>query len=108
VQHRPLLLSSLPIHISWGTSWSFRSHYTLGERPAWTSVAMVQFAAIWTMVIKNLRTVRFHFSRRSFLSRVFLLVQSSDAAILARGNCFLVLSFHLFLFVLFQFALLPG
>jgi hypothetical protein len=37
-----------------------------------------------------------------------LLVQSSDAAILATGNCFLVLSFHLFLFVLFQFALLPG
>jgi hypothetical protein len=71
-------------------------------------VAMVQFAALWTMVIQNLRSVRFRFPRRSFLSGVFLLVQSSDVTILATGNCFLVLSFHLFLSVLFRFVLLLG
>jgi hypothetical protein len=67
---------------------------------------MVQFAAQWTVATQNLRSVRFHFPRKSFLSGVLLLVQSSDVTILATGNCFLVLSFRLFLSVLFRFVLL--
>jgi hypothetical protein len=35
------------------------------------------------------------------------LVQSSGLVTLAKVNCFLIISFHLFLFVLPQFALLP-
>jgi hypothetical protein len=36
------------------------------------------------------------------------LVQSCEVVILAKVNCFLVLSFHLFLFELLQFVLLLG
>jgi hypothetical protein len=60
------------------------------------------------VVIQNLRTVRFHFPRRNFLSGFFWLVQSSDVVNLATVNCFLILSFHIFLSVLFQFVLLLG
>jgi hypothetical protein len=35
------------------------------------------------------------------------LVQSCEVVILARVNYFLVLSFHLFLFILLRFVLLP-
>jgi hypothetical protein len=45
---------------------------------------------------------------KKFFSGLFWLVQSSDVAILAIVNYFLVLSFHLSLFVLFQLSLLPG
>jgi hypothetical protein len=62
---------------------------------------MVQFAALWIVVIQSLQNVRFHFPRRNFLSGFFWLVQSSGVVNLATVNCFLVLSFHLFLFVLF-------
>jgi hypothetical protein len=65
------LLNSQPIRTSWGTAWNFRSHYISGKKPAWISVAMVQFIALWIVVIQNLRTVRFHFPRRSFLSGFF-------------------------------------
>jgi hypothetical protein len=68
---------------------------------------MVQFAALWIVVTQNLRTVRFHFPRRNFLSGFFCLVQSSGVVILATVNCFLVLLFNLYLFVLLQFVLLP-
>jgi hypothetical protein len=33
--------------------------------------AMAQFVALWIVVIQNLRTVRFHFLRRNFLSGFF-------------------------------------
>jgi hypothetical protein len=36
------------------------------------------------------------------------LVQSYEVVILAKVNCFLVLSFHLFLFELLQFVLFLG
>jgi hypothetical protein len=104
VQHRLPLLNSQPIHTSWGTAWNFRNRYTSGERPVWTSVAMVLFAALWIVVIQNLRTMRFHFPRKKFLSGFFWLVQSSGVVNLATVNCFLVFSFHLSLFVLFQFV----
>jgi hypothetical protein len=48
------------------------------------------------------------FPANKFFPGLFWLVQNSDAAILAKVNYFLVLSFHLSLFVLFQSALLPG
>jgi hypothetical protein len=54
------------------------------------------------VVIQNLRTVRFHFPRKKILSGFFWLVQSADVVNLATVNYFLVLSFHLFLFVLFH------
>jgi hypothetical protein len=46
------------------------------------------------------------FPAKKFSFGVLLLVQSSDVTILATGNCFLVLSFHLFLSVLFRFVVL--
>jgi hypothetical protein len=45
VQHRLLPLNSQPIHTSWGTAWSFRSRYISGEKPIWTLVSMMPFAA---------------------------------------------------------------
>jgi ABC-type transport system involved in cytochrome c biogenesis permease subunit len=51
--------------------------------------------------------VRFHFPWKNFLSGFFFLVQSSGVVILATLNYFIILSFHLSLFVLPQFALLP-
>jgi hypothetical protein len=60
------------------------------------------------VVVQNLRTVRFHFPQKKFLSGFFWLVQSSDVVNLATVNCFLVLSFHLFLSILFRFVLLLG
>jgi hypothetical protein len=66
----------------------------------------VLFAAQWTAAIQNLRSVRFHFPRRNFLSGILLLAQSSDVVIPTTGSCFLVLSSHRFLSVLFQFVLL--
>jgi hypothetical protein len=47
------------------------------------------------------------FPAKKILSGFFCLVQSSGVVILAKVNCFLVLSFHLSLFVLPQCALLP-
>jgi hypothetical protein len=44
---------------------------------------------------------------KKFLSGFFCLVQSPGVVILAIVNCFFVLSFHLSLFVLLQFVLLP-
>jgi hypothetical protein len=44
---------------------------------------------------------------KKFSFGVLLLVQNSGVVSLAIVNCFLVLSFHLSLFVLPQFALLP-
>jgi hypothetical protein len=64
-------------------------------------------SALWIVVTQNLRTVRFHFPRRNLLSGFFCLVQSSGVVIVVIVNCFLVLSFHLSLFVLLQFVLLP-
>jgi hypothetical protein len=43
---------------------------------------------------------------KKFLSGFFCLVRSSGVVTLAKVNCFLVLSFHLSLFVSPQFALL--
>jgi hypothetical protein len=48
------------------------------------------------------------FPAKKFSFGVFLLVQGCDVEILATGNCFLILSFHLFLSVLLRFVLLLG
>jgi hypothetical protein len=72
VQHRLLLLNSQLICTSWETSLNFRSCYISGGKLAWISVAMVQFAALWIVVIQNLRTVRFHFPRKKFSFGVLL------------------------------------
>jgi hypothetical protein len=45
---------------------------------------------------------------KKFLSGFFCLVQSSGAMNLATMSCFLVLSFHLFLFEFFRFLLFLG
>jgi hypothetical protein len=69
-------------------------------------MAMVQFATLWIEVTQNPQNVKFHFPWKNFLSGFFCLVQSCEVVILARVNYFLVLSFHLFLFVLLRFVLL--
>jgi hypothetical protein len=45
---------------------------------------------------------------KSFLSGFSCLIQSCEVVILAKVNCFLVLSFHLFLFELLRFVILLG
>jgi hypothetical protein len=69
---------------------------------------MVPFAALWIEVTQNPGTVKFHFPQKNFLSGFSCLVQSCEMVILAKVNCFLILSFHLFLFELLQFVLLLG
>jgi hypothetical protein len=53
------------------------------------------------VVIQDPRIMRFHFPWKFFFRGFFFSIQSSEVVILAKVNCFLVLSFHLFA----QFAL---